>query len=227
MKTQLTETDDAVVMSPVDRPADAAVIWLHGLGADGHDFVPLVPELQLPAAAAIRFVFPHAELRPVTVNRGYPMRAWYDIRSLTPEGRDDVNGIIASQHRLVAYILRERLQGIASRRIVLAGFSQGGAMALQTGLRYDEPLGGVLALSTYLPLRQSLVAEAAEANRQTPLLMCHGEQDDVVTMAFGLQSRDTLLAAGYTVEWQQYLMAHSLCPSEIVRISQWLRDRLP
>lgn len=226
MKTQLTETEDAVVMSPVDRPADATVIWLHGLGADGHDFVPLVPELNLPDSAAIRFVFPHAEQRPVTVNRGYPMRAWYDIRSLTPEGRDDVNGIIASQHRLVAYILRERLEGIAARRIVLAGFSQGGAMALHTAVRYDETLGGVLALSTYLPLRQSLAAEAVEANSHTPILMCHGEQDDVVGLSFALQSRDALLAAGYTVEWQQYPMPHSLCPAEIVRVSQWLRERL-
>ena len=227
MKTTLTETEDAVILSPAGGPADAAVIWLHGLGADGHDFVPFVPELRLPASCAIRFVFPHASVRPVTVNAGYSMRAWYDITSLTAAGRDDETGIRESAQRLQAYITRERVQGIRSERIVLAGFSQGGAMALYTGLRHDEALGGILALSTYLPLRGQLAAEASTANRRVPILMCHGQRDPVVSMAFGCESRDALQAAGYTVDWREYPMEHSLCAQEVVDIAAWLKARLP
>ncbi len=227
MKTQLTETEDAVILSPAGRPADAAVIWLHGLGADGHDFVPLVPELRLPPQAAIRFVFPHAEVRPVTVNAGYSMRAWYDIKSLTPEGRDDEEGIRESAQRIEAYITRERVQGIASQRIVLAGFSQGGAIALYTGLRHDEPLGGILALSTYLPLRSQLSAEASVANRKVPILMCHGVRDGVVSLPFGEQSRDAMVAAGHAIDWREYPMEHSLCPAEVSDLAAWLKARLP
>lgn len=227
MKTQLLETDDAVILSPAARPATAAVLWLHGLGADGHDFVPLIPELRLPAEAAIRFVFPHADVRPVTINAGYSMRAWYDIKSLTPEGRTDEEGIRESAQRLEAYITRERVQGIAAERIVLAGFSQGGAVALYTGLRHDEPLGGILALSTYLPLREQLAAEASPANRRVPILMCHGTRDTVIQPDFGAGSRDVLLAAGYAVDWRDYPMEHSLCPAEVKDIAAWLRARLP
>jgi phospholipase/carboxylesterase len=227
MKTLLTDTEDAVILSPEGAPATAAVIWLHGLGADGHDFVPLIPELHLPPAAAIRFVFPHAAVRPVTVNAGYSMRAWYDIKSLTPSGRDDETGIRESAQRLEAYITRERVQGIKSERIVLAGFSQGGAMALFTGLRYDERLGGILALSTYLPMRGLLAAEASPANRRVPILMCHGQRDPVVTRAFGLESRDAMEAAGYAVDWREYPMEHSLCPPEVADIAAWLKARLP
>jgi phospholipase/carboxylesterase len=226
MKTTLTETEDAVILSPANAAATAAVIWLHGLGADGNDFVPLIPELRLPPSAAIRFVFPHAAVRPVTVNNGYSMRAWYDIKSLTPAGRDDEEGIRESAQRLQAYITRERVQGIAAGRIVLAGFSQGGAMALYTGLRHDEALGGILALSTYLPLRTQLAAEAAPQNRSVPILMCHGRQDPVVTMQFGAASRDALLAAGYGVDWREYPMEHSLCPPEVADIAAWLKARL-
>ena len=227
MKTLLTETEDAVILSPAGRPADAAVIWLHGLGADGRDFVPLVPELRLPPQAAIRFVFPHASVRPVTVNAGYSMRAWYDIKSLTPEGRDDEEGIRESAQRIEAYITRERVQGIASQRIVLAGFSQGGAIALYTGLRHDEPLGGILALSTYLPLRSQLSAEASVANRKVPILMCHGVRDAVVSLPFGAQSRDAIVAAGHAIDWREYPMEHSLCPAEVVDMAGWLKARLP
>lgn len=227
MKTTYTETDDAVVLSPEGRPADAAVIWLHGLGADGHDFVPLVPELRLPPGAAIRFVFPHAQVRPVTINNGYSMRAWYDITSLTAAGRDDEVGIRESAQRILAYITRERIAGIASERIVLAGFSQGGAVALYTGLRHDEPLGGILALSTYLPLTAQLSAEAHPANRRVPILMCHGTRDPVVTHAIGSASRDAMTAQGYDVDWREYPMEHSLCPPEIADLTAWLKARLP
>jgi len=226
MKTTLTETEDAVILSPAAGAADAAVIWLHGLGADGHDFVPIIPELGLPAQAAVRFVFPHAQVRPVTINNGYSMRAWYDITSLTAGGRDDEPGIRESAQRIEAYIARERIAGVAPERILLAGFSQGGAMALYTGLRHDEALGGILALSTYLPLQAKLPAEASRANRQVPILMCHGTRDPVVTHAFGAASRDALVAQGYAVDWREYLMEHAVCPAEIGDIASFIRTRL-
>lgn len=226
MKTTLTETEDAVILSPAARAADAAVIWLHGLGADGHDFVPIIPELGLPGSAAVRFVFPHATVRPVTINNGYSMRAWYDITSLTAGGRDDEPGIRESAQRIEAYVARERIAGVAAHRIVLAGFSQGGAMALYTGLRHDEPLAGILALSTYLPLKAQLAAEASAANRRVPILMCHGTRDPVVTHAFGAASRDALRGQGYDVDWREYPMEHAVCPAEIGDIAAWLRARL-
>jgi phospholipase/carboxylesterase len=226
MKTTLTETEDAVILSPAAAAATATVIWLHGLGADGQDFVPLIPELRLPSTAAIRFLFPHASVRPVTINAGFSMRAWYDIKSLTPTGRDDETGIRESAQRLEAYVTRERVQGIASERIVLAGFSQGGAIALFTGLRHDELLGGILALSTYLPLRATLAAEAGSANLRVPILMCHGVRDPVISLQFGAESRDALEAAGHRVDWREYPMEHSLCPAEIADISAWLKARL-
>lgn len=226
MKTTLTETEDAVILSPAARPADAAVIWLHGLGADGHDFLPLVPELGLPADAAIRFVFPHATVRPVTINNGYSMRAWYDITSLTADGRDDEPGIRESAQRVLAYIARERIAGVAADRILLAGFSQGGAMALYAGLRHDETLGGILALSTYLPLTARLPAEASAANRRVPILMCHGTRDPVVTHAFGASSRDVLLGQGYAVDWREYPMEHSVCAAEIADVAAFIKARL-
>lgn len=223
---QTTEREDAVVMEPAAAPADAAVIWMHGLGADGYDFVPMVPELQLPDTARVRFVFPHAEVMPVTVNAGYAMRAWYDIRELTPEGRDDEAGLAASRTRIESYIAAERQAGIAANRIVLAGFSQGGAMALHVGLRHREALGGIIALSCYLPLRARLEMDLDPANRLTPILMCHGREDVVVLPAFGEQSRDMMLGAGLAVEWRPYPMGHSLCRPEIFDISAWLQFHL-
>jgi phospholipase/carboxylesterase len=226
LRTLTTERDDAVQMTPAAGAADSAVIWMHGLGADGYDFVPLVPELNLPASARVRFVFPHADVRPVTVNAGYAMRAWYDIRELTPEGRDDEAGLEASRVRIEKYIAAERAQGIDARRIVLAGFSQGGATALHVGLRHAEPLAGIIALSCYLPLRDRLSTEAGAANRATPILMCHGREDVVVLPAFGEMSRDALLAAGLPVEWRAYSMGHSLGRPEIFDIAAWLRYHL-
>ena len=226
MKTVTTETEDAIVLAPADGPADAAIIWMHGLGADGFDFVPLVPELKLPAQARIRFVFPHAEVRPVTVNAGYAMRAWYDIQDLTPGGRDDADGMATTRARIETCIARERMAGIAPQRILLAGFSQGGAVALHVGLRHDEPLAGILALSCYLPFRDRIAAEAHAANRSTPILMCHGRDDVVILPAFGETSRDALFAAGLNVEWRLYYMAHNLCRPQIADIAVWIQERL-
>ena len=203
----------------------AAVIWLHGLGADGHDFEPIVPELGMPAAApGVRFVFPHAPLQPVTINGGAVMRAWYDV---TGDGRQDAAGIRSSQARVEALIARERERGVAAGSIVLAGFSQGGALALQTGLRHPERLAGILALSAYLPLPDTLAQEASEANRDAPIFMAHGTQDPVIPLSWAARSRDHLVALGYAVKWQEYPMPHSVCAEEIEDVGRWLSGILP
>jgi phospholipase/carboxylesterase len=204
----------------------AAVVWMHGLGADGHDFVPLVPELDLPETLPVRFVFPHAPPRPVTINRGYVMRAWYDIRGDTGERRADEAGVRDSHQRIEALIEREKARGIAAARIVLAGFSQGGAMALHTGLRYPERLAGIMALSCFLPLADALAAEASPANRDVPIFMAHGTEDATIPIARARQSRDRLLELGYRVEWREYRMPHSVWAEEIRDISGWLRTML-
>jgi len=224
MSHRMQETADAVVLAPATE-ASASVIWLHGLGADGHDFVPIVPELKLPASPGIRFVFPHAAVRAVTLNMGMRMRAWYDIKTLTAEGRADETGLRESIGRLDALIAAERALGIESRRIVVAGFSQGGAVALHGALRHPEALGGVLALSCYLPLQAVLANELAEANRQTPILMCHGQHDPVLPLALGVAACNWLRAAGYRVEWKEYPMQHQVCLPEIQDIAAWLRTR--
>jgi phospholipase/carboxylesterase len=198
----------------------ASVIWMHGLGADGHDFEPVVPELGMPAAPAARFVFPHAPVQPVTINGGIRMRAWYDV---TGDGRQDAAGIRASQARVEALIGRERSRGIAPGAIVLAGFSQGGAMALHTGLRHPEPLAGILALSTYLPLPDTLAQEASQANRNLPIFMAHGTQDPLIPLSWAARSRDHLTSLGYAVEWHEYPMPHSVCAEEITDVGAWLR----
>lgn len=226
MPYHLTESADSVVLNP-SAPAGACVIWLHGLGADGHDFVPVVEELRLPQSLPVRFVFPHARPRPVTINNGYVMRAWYDIKALGRNGPEDDAGIRESQQVVNGYIEQQVAAGIAANRIVIAGFSQGGAIALQTGLRYPQRLAGVMALSTYLPLRDSLAAEAAPANRDMPVLMCHGLHDGVLPAALGSASRDLLVSLGYSVEWHSYPMEHSVSMEEIADISAWLQARLP
>lgn len=202
--------------------ADAAVIWLHGLGADGSDFVPIVSELKLPAALNIRFIFPHAPVRPITINQGYRMRGWYDITSLDIANRDDEAGIIESSTILTRLCDEQLAQGIAPERLIVAGFSQGGAIALHAGLRYPETLGGIMALSTYLPMQQRLPQEAVAANRQTPVFMAHGLNDDVVALQFGLQTRSLLQQLGYRLQWHDYAMGHSVCMEEISDISGWL-----
>jgi phospholipase/carboxylesterase len=203
----------------------ATVIWMHGLGADGNDFVPIVNELDLAGAPAIRFVFPHAPMRPVTINNGYVMRAWYDVSFGDLEGRSrkaDEKGVRESQAQIGELIARENSRGIATGRIVLAGFSQGGAIALHTGLRYPEKLAGVMALSTYLPLAESFAQEAAPANAKTPVFMTHGTQDPVVPFAMGSASHDLLQKTGYAIEWQEYPMQHSVCLEEVADIGRWL-----
>ncbi len=203
----------------------AAVIWMHGLGADGNDFVPIVNELKLSAAPAIRFVFPHAPARPVTINNGYVMRAWYDVSFGDLEGRSrkaDEKGVRVSQAQIGELIARERARGIAAENIVLAGFSQGGAIALHAGLRYPETLAGIMALSTYLPLAESFAQEATPANAKTAVFMAHGTQDPVVPYAMGKASHERLQQAGYAVEWHEYPMQHSVCLDEIADIGRWL-----
>jgi len=200
----------------------AAVIWLHGLGADGNDFAGLVPELDLSGCPAMRFVFPHAPSMPVTVNGGYVMPAWYDIRGTDLLSRQDDAGIRASELAIRALIEREIARGIPASRIVLAGFSQGCAMALHTGLRYPHTLAGILALSGYLPLAETFAAECSQANAHTPIFMAHGNQDPVVIPARGEASRDLLTGLGYAVQWHSYPMPHSLHPQEIVDIASFL-----
>ena len=226
MNHRIEESADAVVLAPA-TPATASVIWLHGLGADGHDFVPIVRELHLPPEPVLRFVFPHAPVRPVTINNGMRMRAWYDIRELSASGAADEVGIRESAAILAQFIQREREADIAANRIVVAGFSQGGAIALHAALRHPERLAGVMALSSYLPLRSTFAAEAASANRDLPILMCHGRFDPVLPMQFGTASRDLLQAQGYAVEWKEYPMQHQVCMEEVQDIAVWLKARLP
>jgi len=218
MKNQLETIEIETGPSP-----RAAVIWLHGLGADGHDFEPIVPELRLPTAPVVRFVFPHAPLQPVTINGGAIMRAWYDV---TPDGQQDAAGVRASQGRVEALVARERARGIAAGSIVLAGFSQGGAMTLQAGLRHPERLAGLLALSAYLPLPESVQDEISQANRDVPIFMAHGTQDPIIPLSWAKRSRDRLAALGYAVEWREYPMPHSVCAEEIGDIARWLRGIL-
>ena len=199
---------------------ELAVIWLHGLGADGHDFEPIVPELGL--RIAVRFVFPHAPVRPVTINGGMPMRAWYDIRGFSRTAAEDEAGIRASASAVVELIDREVERGVPSERIVLAGFSQGGAIALHTALRERRALGGVMALSTYLPLAALLAEERSLANAGIPIFMAHGTVDNVLPLALGEAARRALEALGYAVEWHAYPMAHSVCLEEISAIGAWL-----
>jgi len=199
----------------------ASVIWLHGLGADGHDFEPIVPELELDRP--VRFVFPHAPVRPVTINQGMRMRAWYDIRQCGPGPEDEAGGR-ASQKLFEAMSAAERERGM--RAIVLAGFSQGGAIVLQTALRHGERLAGVLALSTYLPLHRTLEAERSAANREVPIFMAHGQYDDVIPLQRAEQSRQLLERLGHKVQWHTYPMPHSVCPEEIADISTFLRKIL-
>ena len=204
----------------------ASVIWLHGLGADGHDFEPIVPELQLPATLPVRFVFPHAPVQAVTINGGARMRAWYDVYALDGVRREDETGVRASQARVEALLAREKARGVAVRRIALAGFSQGGAIALQTGLRHGERLAGIMALSTFLPLASSVAKEATAANRDVPIFMAHGVYDDLIPLARATASRDALVAARYQVEWHEYRMQHAVCGEEIAEIARWLRTVL-
>jgi phospholipase/carboxylesterase len=204
-----------------DAPT-ASVIVLHGLGADGHDFVPVAEQLDLAAVGAVRYVFPHAPTRAVTINGGVVMRAWYDILGADLLSRQDETGLRGSQAAVAALIRRERKRGVAAGRIVLMGFSQGCAMTLMTGLRHDEKLAGLVGLSGYLPLATTTAAERHAANAMTPIFLAHGTQDPVIPIARATASRDALLALGHPVEWHQYLMPHSVCAEEIGDLNRWL-----
>ncbi|PKO24762.1 MAG: carboxylesterase [Betaproteobacteria bacterium HGW-Betaproteobacteria-8] len=198
---------------------NASIIWLHGLGADGHDFEPIVAELDLPA---VRFILPHAPYRAVTLNNGYEMRAWYDIYGLSPDSPQDESGIRQSQVEIETLISAEKARGIPASRIVLAGFSQGGAIALHTALRHEETLAGVLALSSYLPLKTRLKDEVHVANRELPIFMAHGSFDNIISMETAQISAQLLLSQNYRLAWHEYAMAHSVCNEEIADIRKFL-----
>lgn len=202
-----------------------SIIWLHGLGADGNDFAPIVPELVAPDWPALRFVFPHAPVRPVTLNGGTPMRAWYDIRGTDIASKQDETGIRQSIEQVEALIAREVQRGVPASRIVLAGFSQGGAVALATALRHVDTLAGIIALSTYLPLHDKTAAESNDANRATPIFQAHGSADPVVMPHLGDMTRDWLRAAGHHVDWHSYPMGHQVCAEEIGDLRRWLQER--
>ena len=212
---------DSIQVETAPNPT-VAVILMHGLGAAGHDFEPIVPELGLPTRPAIRFLFPHAPLRPVTINQGHVMRAWYDIRALAGVRREDEAGVRQSAQQVEALMERERQRGIAPGRQVLAGFSQGGAMALHVGLRHRERLAGVLALSCYLPLAATLATEASPANRDVPIFWAHGVHDPMIPLVMAEHGREQVAALGYPIEWHQYPMPHSVCAEEIADIARWL-----
>lgn len=203
-----------------------SIIWLHGLGADGNDFAPIVPQLVDPAWPPLRFVFPHAPVRPVTVNNGVPMRAWYDIAGFDLLARQDEAGVRASIGAVEALIAREHERGVTSERIVLTGFSQGGAIALAAGLRHAQALAGIVALSTYVPIHTTLAAERSAANAATPIFWGHGSADPVVAIQRGVASRDQLQALGYSVDWHVYPMGHAVCAEEIADLRTWLGPRL-
>ncbi|QAU24536.1 alpha/beta fold hydrolase [Dyella sp. M7H15-1] len=202
-----------------------SIIWLHGLGADGYDFAPIVPALVSPQWPAVRFVFPHAPMRPVTVNNGMSMRAWYDIYGFDLVSRQDEAGTRQSIADVEALIAREQERGIPSERILLAGFSQGGAIALAAGLRHPHQLAGIIALSTYVPMADSLAAERSAANASIPIFWGHGTFDPAVILQRGLDSRTALEALGYHVAWHTYPMAHAVCPEELADLSHWIGQR--
>lgn len=218
---------DAPIEIATGPKPEFSVIWLHGLGADGSDFVPIVPELGLAAGRDVRFVFPHAPYRAVTCNGGYEMRAWYDILSLESSSRQiDAAGLLASRETVRQLIAREVERGIPAHRVFIAGFSQGGAVAYLTALTHGQRLGGVMALSTYIPAPEILAAEATVANGEIPIFAAHGHDDEVVSMALGIKARDFLLGRGYGVAWHTYAMPHSVCIEEIQAIGGWLQTQM-
>lgn len=216
---------DRIVIEP-KKSASACVIWLHGLGDSGEGFAPIVPELRLPESHTIRFVFPHAPQQSVTINQGYVMRSWYDIKSLDLHNRADMEGVLVSEKSIQALIQEQIDSGIASENIVLAGFSQGGVIGLFTGLRYPKKLAGILALSCYLPTADTLPEQLSEANKLTDILQLHGDNDDVVPVSAGKMANQLLKQANYSAKWTTYPMAHSLHPKQINDIATWLANKL-
>ena len=215
---------EKITIPPI-KTAVGSVIWLHGLGADGHDFADTVSQLNLPQDLHLRFIFPHAPLRPITINAQIRIRAWYDIYSLEDLSSEDEIGIPHTQQSINELIEQEIAQGIPSGNIILAGFSQGGAMALYAGLRYSKPLGGILALSTYLPLADKLPEEASKANQHVPIFMAHGDADLVLPFILGHQTAQRLKQLNYSIEWHDYPMGHQVCFEEIKTIGKWLTNR--
>jgi phospholipase/carboxylesterase len=215
-------SDSPLIVETGSNPPDSCVIWLHGLGADGHDFEPIVPELGLSPDLNVRFVFPHAPMIPVTINQGFVMRAWYDIAASDIAERQDESGIRSSQAELIELIEAQIAEGIDSTRIVLAGFSQGGVIALQTGLRFNKPLAGIMALSTYLPLAETLATEKSDENLTIPVFLAHGSADPVIAVDLAYSTRGHLEKQGYQPSWHEYdAMQHSVCAEEIEHMSQW------
>jgi phospholipase/carboxylesterase len=219
----MAENPPPIILQTGKNPQHS-IIWLHGLGADGQDFVPVADQMELPVA--VRYIFPHAPMRPVTINGGLVMRAWYDISGSSIAAQQDEAGIRASQSLVEALIAEEAGQGIAPRHIFLAGFSQGGAVALHTALRQTATLGGVLALSSYLPLAQAAARELSQQSRATPVFMAHGRSDPVIPYTLGAASRDALRDLGYAVEWREYAMQHSVCEEELRDIEAWLTQEI-
>ena len=219
------EIPDTVEVGGGEKP-DGTVIWLHGLGADGHDFEPIVAELDLDKQADLRFVFPHAPVRPVTINGGIPMRAWYDVMSLDRSGPQDEAGIRDSAETLKRLIEREHDRGVDYDRVVLAGFSQGGAIAMHTAMRFPEKLAGLMALSTWMPLEATIDGEVMQSPesqpRDLPVLMAHGSFDPMLPIAVGQHARDIMQKAGFNVQWHEFPMAHAVCAEEIAEIRRWL-----
>ena len=219
---KLEHRKDAILVHP-EAAARASVIWLHGLGADADDFLPIIPEFRFTGDAGVRFIFPRAGERAVTISGGMRLRAWCDIFGFGPDDPQDEAGIRESQQRINDLIAAERASGVAADKVVVAGFSQGGSIALHTALRYPERLGGLLALSTYLPLHATLQAEQSSSNAGLPILMCHGRFDDVVPCQIGELSRDFVIAAGHTIDWREFNMGHEVCNEQIELIAGWLR----
>jgi len=223
-----TETNEELLPFVEANPSaqhDAVVIWLHGLGDSGNGFAPIVPELKLPDSLAVRFVFPHAPIRPVTINGGMSMRAWYDIKSMDFNNRADTEGVLESAESVVKLIESEMAKGIPSERILLAGFSQGGVIALHVGTRFPQKLAGILALSTYMSMPETLAEQAHDANKHTPILCAHGQQDEVVPMFLGHAAYKTLQDNNFPVDWKEYVMQHNVCMQELADISDWLQTR--
>lgn len=216
---------EAIVIEPSQK-AIATVIFLHGLGADGHDFAPIVPQLNQLTGLSIRYIFPHAPMRPVTLNDGYVMRAWYDIYGLDRSAREDILGITATAGAIEKLISAELAKGISTNKIILAGFSQGGAIALHTGLRYPASLGGIIALSTYLPVADQLSTEAHSTNKNTPIFLAHGKEDSLIPLLWGEYTHKLLTDLHHPVAWHTYAMPHTVCPEEITDIGKWLKQTL-
>ena len=222
----MSETELTTLEIDPGESVQAAIIWMHGLGADARDFEPIVPHLNVPSALGLRFVFPNAPIRPVTINGGMQMRAWYDILTMDIPRQEDDIGIRDSERAVQRLIRREKERGVAAERILLAGFSQGGAMALHTGLRYPEKLGGILSLSCYVPLAGTLARERHSANQDIPIFMAHGSQDPVIPLPYGHTAMKQLQSLGYQPEWREYNMGHEVVWGEIQDVGAWLRQVL-